>query len=286
MPLLGSLSAGSSKGYKRPGAFPTGLSLSDPGESAAALKSDNGYNSDGVYYVTVNGTSTPTYCIMNSAIDGGGWMMAMKGTRGTTFNFFSSYWETNNVLAADQTNRNDGDAKFNVYNYFPGKDFLALWPDIPQGGSISASGYPWIWRQNNYNGGTRITPLSYFSTVGYKSQSMNVGGRGVFISTATSYSGFSTTYWSTQTDINFYGFNYENNQSYGLKANVRWGFAWNENSEGVYPSVNGGANGSNDVSGGIGMDTSYGNYSAGDYIACCQSTSGMNRSARFEMYVR
>ncbi|BCU94690.1 MAG: hypothetical protein CM15mV6_0450 [uncultured marine virus] len=29
---------------------------------------------------------------------GGGWMMGMKATRGTTFNWDSSYWTSNNVL--------------------------------------------------------------------------------------------------------------------------------------------------------------------------------------------
>ena len=284
MPLLGSRGVASHYSYKRLQP-PTGV-ISDPGDSAQQLKIDNGYNTDGVYYISVNGISTPTYCIMNSAIDGGGWMMVVKGTRGTTFNFSSNYWESNNVLAADQTNRNDGDAKFNVYNYFPGKDFLALWPDIGQGGSISASGYPWIWLQNNYNGGGRITPLSYFSNVGYKVQSMNPGGRGVFIQDAKSYSGWASGVFSSQVDVRFYGFNYENNQGYGTQAKVRWGFGWNENSEGLYPSASVAYNGSNDVSGGIGMDASYGNYSAGDIIACCQDTTGINRSARFEMYVR
>ena len=44
--------------------------------------------------------------------------------------------------------------------------------------------------------------------------------------------------------------------------------------------------GSNDVSGGIGMDSGFGSYSAGDRINCCQDTTGINRSARVEIYVR
>ena len=43
---------------------------------------------------------------------------------------------------------------------------------------------------------------------------------------------------------------------------------------------------SNDVSGGIGMGLGFGNYSAGDKISCCQNTTGINRSARVEIYIR
>jgi hypothetical protein len=224
---------------------------------------------------------------MDSNIDGGGWMMAMKATRGTTFNFNSIYWEGLNTLNPTQTNRNDGDAKFNVFNYSSAKDILALWPDIGQGGSLSRAGYPWIWLQNNMNGGTRQSLRSFFSTVGLRSgQAMNFGGRGLFIRDAKTFNGWAPGVFSSQVDIRFYGFNYENNGTYGLNARVRWGFGWNENSEGLYPSSQGGAPGSNDVSGGIGMDSSFQNFSAGDWINCCQDNTGINRSARLEIYVR
>ena len=59
---------------------------------------------------------------------------------------------------------NDADAKFNVMNYYQGKDFLARWPDITTGtgGGITGLG-SWIWLQNNYNDGTRIVPISFFN---------------------------------------------------------------------------------------------------------------------------
>jgi len=269
------------------GTVPDGLSAANAGVSALQLKTDNGYNTDGLYWININNTPTQVYCIMDSRIDGGGWMMMLKATRGTTFNFNSSYWESNNTLNTSATNRNDGDAKFDVYNYFAGKDFLALWPDIGQGGSISVSGFPWIWLQNDYNGGTRITPLSFFQTSGLRSgQAMNFGGRGRFIRDAKTYSGWAAGVFSSQTDIRFYGFNYENHPNYGSQWKVRWGFGWNENSEGLYPSTSVVPIGSNDLTGGIGLDVQGQNYSAGDHIACCQDTTGINRSARVEMYVR
>lgn len=245
---------------------PAGLGGGGGFSSAAAIKAATGTNTDGVYNIDLPGVGVrPVYCIMNSAIDGGGWMMMMKATRGTTFNYYSNYWTTSNTLNSDQTNRNDGDAKFDVMNTFAAKDMLALWPDIGQGGCISVSGYPWIWLQNNFYGGSRVVPITFWNTVDR-----------YFIQDANNFCGVGN--FSRQTDVRFYGFNYRNNPG---GARTRWGFGWNENGGGVYPNGN---MDSDDVSGGIGM--AWGNYSAGDYISCCQYVTGINRTARVEVYVR
>jgi len=34
------------------------------------------------------------------------------------------------------------------------------------------------------------------------------------------------------------------------------------------------------------MDANFGSYSAGDKINCCNDTTGINRSARVEIYIR
>jgi hypothetical protein len=62
---------------------------------------------------------------------------------------------------------------------------------------------------------------------------------------------------------------------------TRWGFGWNENGGGLFP---GGNMGSDDVMGGIGMAN--GSYSAGDLVNCCQNRTGINRTARVEVYIR
>ena len=189
---------------------------------------------------------------------------------GTTFNYDSSYWTNNTTtLNATNTNRDAGDAKFNTMNYFPSKDMLALWPDIPYnyasgtGGSLSLSGYNnWCWMKNNYNSGTKQTLVSYFSTA----SNVSFGtAKGVERGTA----------FSSQAGNQFYGVNFTVLNA----ARVRWGFAWNN--EGDWNS--------NDVAGGIGMSgtTSYTvSYSGGDFIGCCQDQTGINRSARVEMYIR
>lgn len=250
-----------------------GSSYYSAGSSAQQIKRDYGVNANGLYWIDLP-TAGPTqiYCIMDSAIDGGGWMMSMKATRGNTFNYTARHWTNITTLNHNDLTRNDSDAKYQTMNHFQAKDLLALWPDIGQGGSLSVSGYPWVWLQNNFNDGNRTTLISFFSTASRK-----------FISDAKLFSGWASGVFSSQTDVRFYGFNYYNNTNV---AKVRWGFGWNENGGGLYPN---GDMGSDDVTGGIGMNSFWNNvnfYSAGDNIACCQDTTGINRSARVEVYIR
>jgi hypothetical protein len=244
--------------------------------SAKYLQTAFGNYYDGTYWINLPYAGpTQVYCLLNSAVNGGGWMMAMKATRGTTFPYSSNYWTAVNTLNPSQTNRNDGDAKFNTMNYYYAKDIMALWPDIPwnyngssTGGSVNTNGSynVWCWLQNNFNNGIRITPIGFFN----QASNLFFGDAYNFLAKGTAF--------SSQVDVRFYGFNYTGN---GTGTN-RWGFGWNENGGGLYPNGN---QQSNDVFTGIGM--AYGNYSAGDFISCCQDgNAGINRSARVEIYIR
>lgn len=321
---------------------------------------------------------------MDSAVDGGGWMMAMKATRGTTFNFDSSHWTTTTTLNPTDNTRNDADAKFNTMNYFQCKDILALWPDIPSdynnvgGGNLSNNIYI-NWANDSANNTLKIytstnsanvdnthSPASYllvagtytytatatndsndsvvvtlkdvatgsvittisnsvnpWSTASGLTGSFTISGptKRVYIHYSSNYyqygtsatmkltSNFGVNIWSwlknnfntgarqtlisyfytaynvsfgaakgpergnvfsSQAGNSFYGLNFTYNYTY----RVRWGLAWNNENDW----------GSNDAGGGIGM--SAGAYSAGDYIGCCQDQTGINRTARVEMYVR
>jgi hypothetical protein len=233
-----------------------------------------GYIFDGVYLIDLP-TSGPTYtyCLLDPKWDGGGWMMAMKATRANTFNYDSNYWTTDNTLNTTSLNQEDSDAKFEVMNKFAAKDIMARWPDISvNGGSIPNTG-TWTWMENSFNAGNRHTLISWFGSV---------AGNRRFIRDAKTFSGWQAGRFSSQTDIRFYGFNWVEN---GINTKARWGFGWNENGGGLFPS---GVEGSGDVGGGIGMNYRNGTvlYSAGDYIQCCQDTTGINRSARVEIYVR
>jgi hypothetical protein len=245
-----------------------GLSAGAAGVSAAQIKLDTGTTTDGAYWINLPTVGpTQVYCLMDPKWDGGGWMMAMKATRGNTFNYDSTHWTTATTLNATDVTRSDADAKFNIMNYFAAKDMLAVFPDIGAGGSLPSVGN-WTWLQNNYNAGTRTAPITFFAT-----------GTQTYFMTGKSYSGWGSGTWSSQAGIGWYGYNFTQYTS----AKMRWGFAWNNEADLT----------SNDVAGGIGFGvsniggvTATISYSAGDYVGCCPDTTGINRSARVEVYVR
>lgn len=259
-----------------PKSFMDGSTPDRAAPSAAHLVSI-GIITNGVYYINLPTVgATPIYCILDPTFGGGGWMMMLKATTGTTFNYSANYWTTSNTLNSSDATRNNADAKFNSMNYFEAKDMMAVWPDIGNGGSISTSTIGWTWLQNDFYAGTRITPISFWNTVDR-----------YFLGDAKLFSGWASGVFSSQVDVRFYGFNYRNNQALGTGPRVRWGFGWNENGGGLYPNGN---MDSDDVSGGIGMmgvqQNTAATYSAGDVIGCCQDTTGINRSARVEVYIR
>jgi hypothetical protein len=240
------------------------------------------YN-DGVYWINLP-TVGPTqiYCIMNPAYAGGGWMLAMKGTQGTTFNFSSNYWTTNNTLNPTDTTRiagNDADAKFHTFNYFPATDWLAIFPDTGiSGGDLPASlGNGWIWVENNAVG--ESIPVSTWFSLGIQitKLSNNVAYYGTNPQPIYSQK-YSSSVWSNETGMQFYGMNYT-----GCAVSYcRWGFNFNNETD----------QNSNDARGGIGIQYQNNNAlgtniyaSAGDFYYCC-GTPGLNRAMRFEWYVR
>jgi len=257
-----------------------GTNAAYPAESAKIIKSLTSTNTDGVYYINVNGVSEPTYCLMNDRYDGGGWMMLMKATRGTTFVYEANYWTTANTLNATDLTRTDADAKYNAFNYKPIKDILAIWPDISpsaytnnfsnQGGSFYVED-GWVWEITNWNGASMATALAGFQS-----------SRIITPQDPREFNGYSTA-WSAQSTIQAHVIN-----NGGLTLNngtmlIRWGFVWNN--EANYTSC--------DAFGGIGLglvDSPYPYYSAGDFTTvpgnAALSNTGINRSARVEMFGR
>jgi len=260
----------------------TGLDSAFPQENAKIIKDLTGTNTDGVYYILVNGISTPIHCLMNDCYDGGGWMMLMKGTRGSTFQYSSNYWTSKNTLNAGDLTRNDADAKYDTFNYSTVKDVLAIWPDIPStsytnpyeqnGGSIFVDD-GWTWMVNNWNETTRTTPFTGFNTQNrlphqYTTNWMQTYG----INNPFRYNGFGG-WCSRQTGAYQHIF-----YSTGNNANVRWGFLFNNETNALSTC---------DVFCGIGMG-GIANQSAGDFNLNpgVWTPVGINRTARFEMYGR
>ena len=243
-------------------------------ESCKAIKETTGTNTNGVYSISVNngGVVVPTqaYCIMDSAMGGGGWTLVMKAAQNsTTFPYSSNYWTTANTLNESAVNLSSGDAKFSTFNQLQGSEMLAIFPDIDttsfgasERGSIDGHNYGWTWRSSVPSGPK--TALAVFQ-----------GPDEQFVSDALTFSGYRGTIWSSQSDIRFYGFNWNDN----LKA--RWGFGWNENGGGLWPN---GYKGSDDTSGGIGLNSN--NWSAGDVLNCCHNTVGLRRSMAVQIFIR
>ena len=239
--------------------------------SCLDIKTATGTNTNGTYTIALNVSgsiiNTQVYCLMDSAISGGGWTLTMKAPRNsTTFPYSANYWTTANTLNVGNTSNVTSDAtsaKFNTFNYLSGTEMLAIFPDAGiNGGSLTGHTYGWTWKQTIPSGPK--TPLEIFS-----------GPAQQFISDALNFGGYDTRIWTRQADIRFYGFNWDDNHR------ARWGFGWNENGGGLWPN---GYRGSDDATGGIGL--AWGNYSAGDGSFCCTLSTGLNRSMSFETYIR
>jgi len=195
--------------------------------------------------------------------------MLMKATRGTTFSYGSTYWtDAGTTLNTGNVNRADGDAKYAVMNNAYIKDVLALWPDVGYtGGSISQTD-SWSWLVNYYfYGDVRTTAIT-----GFGSNSRNATDSTLNTSNPNTYSGFSSSIWTTQ--VGAYRHVFGGGAHLSSNTNVRWGFLWNNEAD--FLSI--------DNMGGIGM--AYGSYSGGDYYGCCEGTKGLQRSMRVEMYGR
>jgi hypothetical protein len=241
-------------------------------ESCKDIKDTTGTNTNGVYTIAINSggaiTTTQAYCVMDSAMAGGGWTMIMKSAKdSTTFPYASNYWTTANTLNEASTNITASDAKFVGFNKLQGTELLAIFPDVvttsfgaTERGSVDGHNYGWTWKAT-IPGGSK-SALALFS--GASNQSLG---------DPFTFDGWNGSVFSSQVGYKFYGFNYTTS-SQALKT--RWGFGWN----------NEGDQGSNDVTGGIGLDTSGRSYSAGDVINCCQSHTGLNRSMGVLIFIR
>jgi len=240
-----------------------GTTQSNPANSAAEIMRANAGAQDGVYWINLPDVGpTRTYCVMNFVFDGGGWMLALKATRGATFNYDSNFWTTNNTLNPTDLSLQDRDAKYESFNRFRATEIMARFPDVQSGGTIPGLG-GWIWHEKLHFAPTSLT--NFFSTCPetFLLESDEIfnwrghGNRGPF---------------SAQSVWRKYGFNLTRGN-----GRQRWGFSWNEN--GVDDAT------SQDVAGGIGV-SGLASFSAGDQINCCQSYTGVNRTMRVEIYVR
>jgi len=278
-----------------------GTDAAFPHESAKIIKDLTNTNTDGIYYILVNGISTGVYCLMNDIYDGGGWMMLMKMSTNTqAFTYDSSYWKFINTLNASDLTRNTGDAKYNVFNYVPVKDILGIWPDINpvsytniygnNGGSFFTQD-GWTWLLNNWNSGSKVTGLSGFNT----SRPAGIYATNVLqpvnINNPFSYNGYGNCF-SNETGSYLHYINSVAGSgitggsllvgggtgagSAACNVSMRWGMLYNNETTDLN---------SNDAGQGIGFGWVNSTASAADVYGCC-GTAGINRTARFELFGR
>ena len=135
-----------------------GSSQSCPATSPQEIFNLHGTTDDGIYWIKSNGVATEAYLKMNrTGSDNGGWVLLMKGTRGSTaFSYTSSNFETNtstlntNSLSDNTTT----DAKFSTYNNLSLAKILAVFKDTATGtlrntGDISNNSFGGhVWMEN------------------------------------------------------------------------------------------------------------------------------------------
>ena len=275
-----------------------------PADNARQIKTLNGTTSNQKWWINVGGVSTNTYAIMDSNVDGGGWMMGMKGlttaqSNQTTLGYDATQWTTTATLQTGSDNNaplasDDANGKNNVFNYSAATEALVIWRDLTGRSDgyryTNAGTYGFTWKESlvsstgftnsgggvNSSGGcpnTAVTLLTLFANANRcKIRDAN---------SSSPYDARGATVFSSQNQVNFFGFNYYSGiLNGGPFKKARFGFGWNEN--GV------GDEGSNDVVGGVGIGGSTSaSYGAGDFIGCCQvGAAGINRQAGYEFYVR
>ena len=297
------------------GACQIGSSQSCPAYSPQEIYNLYGTTTNGTYWLLVNGVAQQVYSIMDTAIDGGGYVLVMKGASGAnTFQYSSTHWTTNSTLndTSGYLRRNDTaneDAKTQAFNYLPANKILAIFPSMTGSptGAISGQSYGFTWNESVPNDAYNVLGIFNNQQIartevldnnswiiapnapnsGSICNNNNGTCQGTMYrqklrkatSTDYGYSGSSSRF-STQTNVNWYGFNYQNQEWNNTSpyVQVRWGFGFNEN----YTSDEQ----SNDVAGGIGLHFNSTTESAGDVNSCCATYSGVNSSVKFEMYAK
>ena len=81
------------------GSEPDGSSSDKAASSASAILQVNPQATDGVYWILLPSVGAKqVYCMMDTNhLGGGGWMLAWKCTRGSTFHYDTSYWTSTNT---------------------------------------------------------------------------------------------------------------------------------------------------------------------------------------------
>ncbi|MBM3956939.1 MAG: hypothetical protein FJ313_02665, partial [Gemmatimonadetes bacterium] len=155
-----------------------------------------------------------------------------------------------------------GDAKYRPFNTLAVTDIMARWPD--------AGDHRWL-KNDAWTARTALTGFQEYRHWGSPGDGNNNNATNQY------WWNSAWSYFSQQGGTHAYGT--ATVGVGGAAAGARWGIRWNNETD-----FN-----SDDVGNGIGLKSNWNggwSYSAGDWVGCCQSYTGMNRSARVELYGR
>lgn len=216
-----------------------------PATSAQEIYNLYGTETDGSYWIKSNGVATQAYLKMNrTGSDNGGWVLLMKGTRGSTSfsydnsNFTSDTTTLNTNSLSDDTST---DAKFSTYNTLALAKILAVFKDTTTGtlrsnGDISNNGFGGhVWMENidTLSAFTRLTTTQNLSP---SSNSWTAVPKSKFTtdSSVTTVTRGTNQVFSYQNGNGRYGFNGSvctSSGSTNLLLRYRWGIVWNQESD-------------------------------------------------------
>ena len=269
------------------------------GLSAEDIKNISCTNENGIYWIKNpdTGVANQVYCIMDSECEGGGWMLAMKGANNSDVFSYNgkngkNYWISSEVLNQNDLNYNyNGDAKYEIFNYYKVSKCLALFDSTDTNGNINKGKYGWRWIETNfYDGNTSLkdffagskSQFSYYSSgnynlitaKGYDSTYVKMLSKDNFNNKFINDDYYSDKIWARQSTFKAVGFNI---MPLSNKHNVRWGGSFNQDQGGIPDS--------NDVSGGIGLNAEQ--WNAGNCQHCCEEApSRPSKQMGFKWFIK
>lgn len=265
---------------------------------------------DNYYWINILNDKKKIFCVLNNNVGnfGGGWMMAMKGAKNSqTFMYYSDYWTTNNTLnqytyIPNIFNDINNEIKTEIFNQYKFSEILIIYndPQFNNNPYYKTSYY----KLNNIEIRGKYSLREFFANnlndfnYNNKNSSMildlnnsiinfnPISTSGCINYNIVTYDKFLKNYLANPSGFNYttdvfsqqhvccaYGINLNFNPPHWHK--VRIGAIFNENEGSWFQSI--------DVCGGIGLRFGY---ASGDYISCCQSSTGLNRSLPFLLFVR
>lgn len=203
-----------------------------PAQSPQEIYNLYGTTADGVYYLNVGGVSTQVYLLMNrTGSDNGGWVLLMKGIKGTSnFGYSSDKFSSNTSTLNTSSLSNDvtTDAKFSAYNSLSIKKILAVFKD-PTYGSISNQGDiannafgGHVWLEDLPSSATAFSTLDTARNI-----STNAYTNTRYTIYRESNSSSATQVFAYEWGVAYYGFK----QGACSGKEVRWGVGWNNESD-------------------------------------------------------